>query len=289
MKKTLLLILLFVAVLVNAQRKTIAITKFETISNIPDKYVKAIQTKVVETFQHTNRFNIVDRTSFDKVKQEKELQKSEEFMDGKVVAQTSMEGADAIVAGVVNGVDFGIQRVKLQDGSYSEYYVCNMSLSLKVIDVATGQVLGSKVLTPKRSFMGSILSQSTGYGPKTKDKAFSITLARMQKPIDKFVAEYFPIVTSIIEITDAKKNYARKVLLNTGETNGTRKNQIFYVYELKELKVNGKKIIRKLEIGKLKITKVEGDEVSEAKVSKGGKAIFEKFNAGAKIECYSKK
>lgn len=292
MKKTvLLLVSLFVLTILNAQtkkKKTIAITPFDAVSHVPSKYVKAIQTKVVEAFQNTGRFDIVDRTSYNKIKQEKELQKTEDFMDGQVVEQAKMSGAEAIVAGTVNSVDIYLKRVRMTDGTIKEYYDCTMSVSLKVIDVATGQVLGTKVLNPKRGFMGSFLG-SSGIGPKTPEKAFALTLKKMEKPIQKFVAEYFPIVTSIIQIIEAKKNSAKKVLINTGEADGAKKNQVFSVYEIQELNVGGKKINRKVEIGKLKITKVEGDEVSEAKVVKGNKDIFAKFNGGVKLECYSKK
>ena len=52
--------------------------------------------------------------------------------------------------------------------------------------------------------------------------------------------------------------------------------------------VGGKTLTRKKEIGEIKITKVEGQEISEAKVVKGGEEILAKFNSGAKIECHSK-
>ena len=75
-----------------SQKKSVAITSFETTaSNISNKYVKAIEDKVKEAFYATNRFDIVDRTNLEKIKGEKELQKSEDFIDGKTVQQSSLD------------------------------------------------------------------------------------------------------------------------------------------------------------------------------------------------------
>lgn len=265
------------------QKKTVAITSFEaTSSNIATKYIKAIEDKVKEAFYSTNRFDIVDRTNYKKIKEEKELQKSEDFMDGKTVGQTSLVGAEQIVTGSISQIDI---IKKYTEESY--YYECKISFSLQVIDVATGQVIASELIRPKQSFMGGVMSASLG-GSGTPEKAFFNSLKGTQKAINKFVGKHFPIVTLIIEISEASSNKAKTLLINTGNINGAKKNQKFQVVELVNMKVGDKEIVRKKEIGEIKIIKVEGEEISVAKVIKGGGAILSKFNAGAKIECYSK-
>lgn len=269
--------------LVFSQKKSVAITSFETTStNIGSKYIKAIEDKVKEAFYSTNRFDIVDRTNLRKLKEEKELQKSEDFIDGKTVQQSSLEGAEQIVTGNISQIDI---IKKTTDKSF--YYDCKISFSLQVIDIATGQVLASELIRPKQSFMGSLGSAVTG-GANTPSKAFFNALKGTQKAINKFVAKHFPVTTLIIEITEASSSKAKSILINTGNLDGAKKNQEFVVIELMEKEVGGKKLIRKKEIGKIKISKVEGDEISEAKVTKGGDEILTKFNSGAKIECHSK-
>jgi len=277
-------IIVFASFSVLAQKRTIAITSFEaTSSNIKIKAIKAIEDKVKEAFYSNNRFNIVDRTNYDKLKDEKELQKTEDFMDGKTVSQSGLEGAEQIVTGSVNQVD--IYKVVSEDGSY--HYNCNISFSLQIIDVATGKLIATQIIKPKQSFGGSILSKSIG-GSSTSEKAFYNSLKGTQKAIDKFIAKNFPFITLIIEISEASSNKAKVLLINTGTLNGAKKNHEFNVVEVVILKVGDKEITRKKDLGKIKITKVEGEEISVAKVVKGGEAIFAKFNAGARIECLSK-
>ncbi len=265
------------------QKKTVAITSFETTtSNISVKYIKAIEDKVKEAFYSTNRFDIVDRTNYKKIKEEKELQKSEDFMDGRTVGQTNLEGAEQLVTGSISQIDI---IKKYTEESY--YYECNISFSLQVIDVATGQVLASELIRPKQSLIGGVWSASLGESG-TPEKAFYNALKGTQKAINKFVGKHFPVITLIIEISEASSNKAKILLINTGNLNGAKKNQKFQVVELVNMKVGDKEIVRTIEIGEIKITKVEGEEISVAKVIKGGGAIFSKFNSGAKIECHSK-
>ena len=267
-----------------SQKKTIAVTPFETTSsNISYTYIKAIEDKVKEAFYSTNRFNIVDRTNQKKLKAEKELQKTEDFIDGKTVGQTSLEGAEQIITGTISQIDILKTKTKT-----SYYYECKIAFSLQIIDVATGQVLATEIIRPKQSLLGGFANIASGDDSSTPKNAFFNSLKGAKKAINKFVGKNFPITTLIVEITDTSSDKAKSILINTGLLNGAKKNQKFSVVELVTMTINGKKVIRKKELGKIKISKVEGDEISKAKVLKGGEAILAKFNSGAKIECYSK-
>ena len=281
--KLFLLIAVACNTLLLSQKTTVAITSFEaTTPNIPEKYIKAIEERVKESFYATNRFDLVDRTNLKKIKEEKELQKTEDFLDGNTVRQMRLEGAERIVAGNVNMVSITKEKTKT-----SFYYDCKISFSLNVIDLETGQVLASKLIRPKQNIFQSI-SNTVTVGNDTPETAFFNELKGTQKEINKFVNENFPVTTFIIEITEASSSKAKVLLLNTGLVNGTKKNQEFSVVEISRKKVGGKELVRKKEIGKIKVISIQGDELSEAKVIKGGEAILNKFNSGAKIECHSK-
>jgi len=281
MKKELLFLLFLLITTVGfAQKKTVAISTFEAIDNTTaSQYIKAIEDKVKEAIKNTNRFKIVDRGNYKKLLAEREFQKKEEFIDGKVTAESNFEGAQQIITGNINHVSFTKKISK-----NSMYYECKISFSLEIIDIATGKVIASELIEPKQTFLGSIVST---LDTKTPEQAFFNSLKGTQKAIDKFVADNFPVTTQIIEISKASSSKAKSVLINTGNVNGAREKQEFKVVELVKMIVNGKEIIRKKEIGTIKISTVEGDEISEAKVVKGGDVILEKFNSGAKIECYS--
>jgi len=267
-----------------AQKKTIAITSFKSIGGeISRIKSQSISDKVIESFSKTNRFVIVDRTNFKELKAEKELQKTEDFIDGTTVAQSSLQGAEYLVSGIVNRI--GYIRSVSEKGVVS--YSAKIHLTLKVIDIETGKVLANEMIKAKQSFGGSLLSTALSGGDSTRGAAFSNALKGMQKSIDKFVGKYFPVTTQIIEITESSSGKAKEMLINIGTGKGAKKGQQFKIFELKSMKVGGKTIIRNIELGKIKISKVEGEEISQAKVKSGGKEILEKFNAGVKIECYS--
>lgn len=280
-KKLLFLLTLLITTIGFSQKKTVAISTFESVgsTSVQNQYIKAIEDKVKAAIKNTNRFKIVDRGNYKKLLAEREFQKKEEFIDGKVTAESSFEGAEQIITGSINRVNFVKKTTK-----NSMYYICTISFSLEVIDIATGKVIASELIEPKQSFLGGLVST---YDTKTPDKAFFNSLKGTQKAIDKFVAENFPVTTQIIEITKASSSKAKVLLINTGNINGAKKKQTFRVVELVKLTVSGKELIRKKEIGTIKITNVEGEEISEAKVIKGGDLILEKFNAGAQIRCYS--
>ncbi|WP_161555218.1 CsgG/HfaB family protein [Dokdonia sinensis] len=280
MKRILLLSFVIFSQIALSQKTSIALLPFESQSSLSPQ-ANAIYDQVKEAFVATNRFDIVDRSNYSKINSEKELQKTEAFMNSDVIAQDNSKGAQQLVAGKLISYSN-----RLMQTEKSAYYKCNVSFSLDVLDVETGQVIHSKTITPKDSFMGSVLKSSMG-GNSSPEAAFGNTLVRMQKYIDEFIQDYFPVETQIIDIQEVKKDEAKNVLVNVGTQTGTKKKDEFIVYEITFLEVGGKKTKREVEIGKFRIDVVEGAEISSAKVTKGGEAILEKFKSNAKLICKS--
>lgn len=262
------------------QKKTIALLPFKSHPS-HTLQAEAIYTQVKQAFITANRFEIVDRSNYSKINSEKELQKTEAFMNSDAIAQDNAKGAQQLVTGKL--ISFSTQKVQTEK---SYYYKCNLSFSLEVIDVETGQVVHSRTISPKDSFMGSVLKNSIG-GNSTPQKAFGNSLIRLQKYIDKFIIEYFPIETQIIEIQEIKNDKAKSILVNVGSQSGTEKKDKFIVYEITYLEVGGEKMKRETKIGEFKIDIVEGAQLSIAKISKGGDIILSKFKSNAQLICKS--
>ena len=103
MKQAFLIIISLLSLKVSAQKTTVAIQKLRTISSPNNRgYNSRQQTEsaaqngeakiedfVTAEFVNTKRFNIVDRASLDALKSEKELQKTEDFIDSKVIIPLS--------------------------------------------------------------------------------------------------------------------------------------------------------------------------------------------------------
>ncbi len=279
-KKLLFGYLMFQSFIVFSQKTVVALLPLEHTQTQQNEAV-AITEKIKQAFIATNRFEIVDRTNLSKINSEKELQKTEAFMNSAVVAQDNSKAAQQLVSGRIVNVSY---QKMLTEKSY--YFNCNVSFTLDVIDVETGELIHSATITPKDSFMGGVLSSSLG-GNSTPEAAFKNALGRMQKYINEFIESYFPITTYIIEIVEVKKDEAKSLLLNVGTIEGAKKKDSYNVYEITHVEVNGKKIKRELLIGNLKIEDVQGNEISLAKVVKGGQAILEKFKSNATIHCKS--
>ena len=104
--------------------------------------------------------------------------------------------------------------------------------------------------------------------------------------IEKFIKDNFKIVASIASIEEKKNNGdALKVLISGGSSTGVVEKNVFKVYEVSELLVDGKNLTRKKTIGKIIVVKVEDENFSICTVAEGGADITKKIEAGAKIKC----
>lgn len=281
MKKPLLILTVLFSLCSHAQKTAVGIMNFTYVSGSAEfQTVNSIQETVTNAFVKTKRFNIVDRAKMDALKGEKELQKTEDFMDGTVVSQSSSLGADYLISGHV--ISANAERMMTSEGAVT--YKAKMSINLKAIDVATGQVVASETITPKA---GSLIGGAMGTAPTTPEKAISKALKDIEKDIDKFVSINFPLTVSIAEIAEEKKGAASVLLIAVGSGFGVQKNDKFKVVVVSEMEVDGKKLVRKKEIGEIKIINVEDENFSKCQVKDGGKLILSKFSSGEKLKCIS--
>jgi hypothetical protein len=106
---------------------------------------------------------VVDRTKFDQLAQERNLQKQEDFLDGLVVEQGKSLGAQYLIQGNIsqaNAQSVTITKYKTV-GTYpnttqQKYYVpgYNVALivNLQTIDVATGQAKSARTINASRTW-----------------------------------------------------------------------------------------------------------------------------------------
>ncbi|GHV55999.1 curli production assembly/transport component CsgG [Bacteroidia bacterium] len=243
-------------------------------STSDEQDVTSIQEEITNAFVKTKRFNVVDRSKMDALKKEKELQKTEDFIDGFVVEQGKSLGAEYLISGHVLAV--GASQLIVTDSlgnPHSLGWRAKLSFALKAINVTTGEVIKSEIIGLKSG--GSLLSQViTGAfgGIPSKEAAVAKALAEVQWKIDNFVTSIFPITVSIVEFQTDKK-----VLILGSSDIGVEKGMEFKVYEVSMMDVSGKKIERKKETGKLKISRIEDNNFSIGSITSGYKEIGENF------------
>ena len=295
MKKIITLsVLLFLALIkINAQdeKKVIGIAPFTGAYDTP--ILNSIEEVVSSSFGKTKRFNLVGRSQMNAIKNEKELQKTEDFIDSKYIAQTKSLGAQLLISGNVTSVNATQETHTDSQGRTSYSYNSTITLDLKVLDVETGQVIASDVVSSKADKglldLKSWGNALTGSTPSSGQEAYSVALKRLEKEIDNFVSKNFPVSFLIAEIQDqGGDGSAKTILISGGSAFGLKKGDKLSVAELVEMEVGGKKIIRKKEIGELKITKVEDENFSICEVKSGGIDINSKFKAQAKLQITTK-
>jgi curli biogenesis system outer membrane secretion channel CsgG len=286
MKKIIIatILLMGVSSLTQAQEKTgVGIMPFSFVQGAASPQdVNSIQETVTNSFVKTKRFNIVDRSKMDALKKEKELQKSEDFIDGSVIEQGVSLGANYLISGHVISAE--AEQMKADDGkgNITITYKAKLSISLKVIDVATGQVINSETIEPKsgNSLMGMI-----GIGSSSPQVSISKAIKGIEDKIDEFVGRNFPKTFSVAEIQEKDgKGNATILLIAGGSDFGLKKGDKLKVVEISEMEVGGKKIKRKKQIGELKITKVEDENFSICEVKSGGIDISSKFEAKVDLQ-----
>lgn len=232
-----------------------------------------VSEELANAFLKTNRFNIVDRSKIEALRRERELQKTEDFMDGSVIEQSKGIGAKYLVSSVISDYT--------NDGDS-----CRFLLSLKVIDVETGEIVASDKLVPKSGGFGkallsgtvNVLLETEG-SLTTKEKAFKNALDKMSPQIEEFVNKNFPIEFFIVE-----QQEKGKLLISGGSSSGVKKGTILKVYEESMINVNGKELKRKKDIAELKVEKVEDENFSTCTIKSGEKDLREKINTNANIK-----
>lgn len=239
-------------------------------SNSKSEYKTAIQDAVSDAFLKTKRFSLVEREKMDQLKSEKTLQKDEDFIDGQVIEQSKSLGAQYVVLGNISKANLEQKQSSIPYVGTTTSYVAEIAFSIRVVDVSTGEIIASN------SFSKSIKGKN----------AFEDALKDIKPQIETFIKDNFKIVASIASIEEKNSNGdATKVLISGGSSTGVTVKNLFKVYEVSELVVDGKKLTRKKTIGKIVVASVEDENFSICTVTEGGADITKKMDAGAKIKC----
>lgn len=118
----------------NDDREIVGVAAFKI--DVESPYASLMTEKVVEVLKNSNRFIVVDRTNRDKVQEELEYQKREEFIGKDVAEQGSSLAAKKLVQGTITKIP--VYRMRNSDGSVRGYKA-SVAFQLKVDDIATQQ------------------------------------------------------------------------------------------------------------------------------------------------------
>jgi hypothetical protein len=240
----------------------------EFTSEVDSKYCRAVAEKVVQVVTNTRRFDVVDRTSYDKVKQELELQKTEAFLDSKnTVKQDAALAAEYMIIGHI--IKMNIYAMKNTDGSVNGYKA-SVAFTLKVNQVETGKT------TEAESFQTEVSPLML-----SPESSVNEALKSIEPHLTAYFTKTFPLITKISKILVTEKDKAVQILIAGGKDFGFKEGDKLIV-EKNEI-IDGKPYPS--QIGEIKILKIAGDDFSECAVSSGGKEILSGFNTAKKMTC----
>lgn len=203
---------------------------------------------VIEIFSSDERFVIVDRMSNDLIEKEREIQKMEDFLDGYVVSQGKGLGADYLVSG--------------------EFEKRSKEFKLSIYSVAEGNIKATETVDLTKQLFGM--------------KAIKLPIVSAAR---RLIDREFPVEMPVVEITEAKKNKAKKLLVAAGLDRGM-KNKLKLDIKVKDSReVNGKSVPYLKTIGQGSIEKVEGPNFSILSIEEGEKEVKIAIDAGKKVIC----
>ena len=256
-----------------AGKPNVFIDYFKRSSDVPFVWVEGLRNHVIEGIHKLDRVQLIDVDSKDVLRIEKERRESEDISAGddndmNRLAVMQQEGANFLIQGTVSSMT--ANREKMDDGSI--YYSASIAYTLKLVDPKTGKLVGTK------SFQhgGAITDVATG---STPDEAIADASAKAVKAVREFIDENFKVQGTILEISEVKKDKAKKVYISLGSDNGVSEGTYFAVFVLR--KVAGRD--SRKEIGRLAVETVEGGDLSLCDVKKGDKEIKQAMDAGQDI------
>lgn len=270
MKKMLLLVILLAsATFAHSQaddRIVLGVAKFT--SEVDNPFVDAVAEKVVQIVTNTHRFVVVDRTSYDKIKEELEFQKTEAFLDSKnTVKQDVALAAQQMIVGHV--VKMNIYTIRNTSGGISGYKA-SASFTLKVNDVETGMVTEAQSFQTTESPIAA-----------SKEQAVNQSLVSLDESLYDYIAKTFPVKVKILKVLETKKDNATKVLIGGGKAYGLKEGDVLLVEAIEIL--DG--MPYPTQIGEIKVTSLAGENFAECKVTKGGKSIASQIAANSEVQC----
>jgi hypothetical protein len=149
-------------------------------------------------------------------------------------------------------------------------FYAQISLTLNLKDPAMGTVINSQMFEVNR----------TGWSwYNSSDTAIKEALEGLRKKVEKYYNTAYPYTANILERGVEKKDKQKELYIDLGAIHGLKEGTHFTVYILGSI---GGKETRK-QIGRLKVTSIEGDEVSLCKVSSGGKDIKAALDAQQRL------
>lgn len=252
-------------------KKTVYIEYFNRPQNLSFSQAEALRNKVIEHIQYRKRIILIDVDSEHSLKLEQSRRESPEASaEGDMDRMKTMVtiGANLILQGRINSIATKHET----DKEGKTHYTATCSYTLKFVNPQNGTIIASKT------------KENSGYDT-SEDKAIqSAVTGSSSIVIDELLESIAPLFGHVLEINKVKKDEAKEVYIDLGTLHGIDTDTWFSIKVGRQ--IAGRTAYK--EIGLLKVTSVEGEDISLCKVKKGGKELKEAIDQGVNITLQSK-
>jgi hypothetical protein len=283
--------------------KTVAIAPLYYSTATADKEsVDKLYNYTINAMQNTQRIKVLDRI-YGKgiISEEKKTTQGIDFVEGNIVDQGKQLGAQYILFIYVNSAQaYELQREVTNNNVKSVErvgYDCDLSIFARVLNVETGQVLASQIITPsgnsslsdiryagksENKILGNLASS---FSTKSQSPREAITkkMEALDPQIRKFIDEVFPIELTISSIREVPKNPKKpdgpkeqEVYIIGGRSTGFKDGDYLIVKEIVVIDIGGKKYIDEPPIGKIRVLR-RSENLVTCKVLEGEAVILSKY------------
>lgn len=234
----------------------------------------SVKQYVISAFQNSGRFQVLDRTSSDKISQEIKLQRSREYISNSMVTEGRKLGAKYVLTGEIDQL-----TVSKKNHGDVDTYSANVSFLIKIIDIEKNSILASEQIRSKTGGLVGMVRGRTSSPIDAVNGALQNQVNKIQKFIDKNFGKTI-VQGQIVEIMDSNNGSASKVLISVESSSVLKNKSKFIVYIPTETKVGNKTKVRERQLGEIQVELVEDQEFSICKVKKGGKEIMNEIEKG---------
>ena len=271
---TLLCLMISVAV-VTAQDKTSL--AFLPISfdeaTISSSESRIIQEAIVNAFVSSKKFTIVDRERIEELEKEKNLQRTEAFMDSD----------DAFTDGLSKGANYIVDGniMMLRHTEERERWNTNIVVQLRLLNVSTGEIMSTQsinsdyvpvspmILKAMKSHFSKnemkafeVKSEQLQALQTHKEDAFSLALMRLGENVKSFAGSLLPLQVEVVS-WDLKKN---EIVLGAGSGAGVETGQLANVVRFTTVTVGVDEVKRSQVVGTAWVIRVDDQNFSVATI-----------------------
>lgn len=272
-----LLFLVCLSPLVFAQR-TVAVMPFEGGSGVRDWYldqkqmINGITQSLTDQLAKLSDVRVVERSRMDQIIEEQNFGQSGRVDSFSAAEIGRLLGADLLVFGTVLGLEVK-ESGGIRIGPISaKGTTAKIDLSVRVVDVQTGVVLGS--LQGEGSHTGASMGLSGLYGVSFQSSAFKDSV--LGKALDKALYELVENFESTVDTWDSAEKevvegsilavVGQRYVVSLGQDSGVARGDRFAVYELVPVPGLSKPV--EVPVGSLRIISVD-EEASVAEAESG--------------------